>query len=139
MWRPSCVGVCNPARVWSTNNHARARLPTREGPAPCHTDKPRVSCVVACRTPDVLEVQQSRDGHDAAYVCRGGVVLTRGQQLRATAPTLTVDARTHEASSGPPVMPPCDAPAGWYYSGPKTMMVTPTASIVRLSRAPARL
>ena len=65
---------------------------------------------------DVLEVQQSRDGHDAAYVCRGGVVLTRGQQLRATAPTLTVDARTHEASSGPCKLqwaPARSLPQGW--------------------------
>ena len=65
---------------------------------------------------DVLEVQQSRDGQDAAYVCRGAVVLTRGQQLRATAPMLTVDARTQQASSGPCKLqwaPARSLPRGW--------------------------
>lgn len=80
---------------------------------------------------DVLELQQSRDGRDIAYVCRGRVEVQRGS-LRATTGVLTMDASAQTVQLGP-----CQL--GWGPSaGPQRWTLAGLAQIARRSRVSAK-
>ena len=80
---------------------------------------------------DVLELQQSRDGRDIAYVCRGRVEVQRGS-LRATTGVLTMDASAQTVLLGP-------CRLGWGPSaGPQQWALAGLAQIARRSRVSAK-
>ena len=80
---------------------------------------------------DVLELQQSRDGRDIAYVCRGRVDVQRGS-LRATTGVLTMDASAQTVQLGP-------CRLGWGPSaGPQRWTLAGLAQIARRSRVSAK-
>ena len=80
---------------------------------------------------DVLELQQSRDGRDIAYVCRGRVEVQRGS-LRATTGVLTMDASAQTVQLGP-------CRLGWGPSaGPQRWTLAGLAQIARRSRVSAK-
>jgi hypothetical protein len=80
---------------------------------------------------DVLELQQSRDGRDIAYVCRGRVEVQRGS-LRATTGVLTMDASAQTVLLGPCRLAwgPSAGPTQWTFAG--------LAQIARRSRVSAK-
>ena len=80
---------------------------------------------------DVVELQQSRDGRDIAYVCRGRVEIQRGP-LRATTSVLTVDASAQTVLLGP-------CRLGWWPSaGPQQWTLAGLAQFTRRSRVSAK-
>ena len=80
---------------------------------------------------DVLELQQSRDGRDHAYVCRGRVEIQRGS-MRATTSALTMDVSAHTMLLGP-------CRLGWGpTAGPHRWTLAGLAQIARRSRVSAK-
>lgn len=109
------------------------RVPTERALTLSHQHRRRAAATLGppLIKADMLELQQSRDGRDIAYVCRGRVEVQRGS-LRATTGVLTMDASAQTVLLGP-------CRLGWGPSaGPQQWSLAGLAQIARRSRVSAK-